>query len=220
MADQQREESTRDEASADSTSAEVASSTSEKARVTGTAKKAQDRFDTLRPGHRVGAHRFRARTRKVWQFLVAGIVGVALLTGAGMLAIHFLDVSLTEIIAPEEEEPVVEEVQAELDPDATIAVLNGTPDDALGGAVADAIVENEWGQIGFSDIAANREVQISAVFYTSVADESIALGLAKELGGVSTYQSYDYTKYGVQLVVLLGADYAGPGSEAAEPEDS
>ena len=36
---------------------------------------------------------------------------------------------------------------------------------------------------------------------------------AKELGGVSTFQSSDYDEYGARLIVLLGADYAGPGSD-------
>ena len=37
--------------------------------------------------------------------------------------------------------------------------------------------------------------------------------LAKELGGVSTFQGSDYDEYGARLIVLLGADYAGPGSD-------
>lgn len=178
--------------------------------------KIQDRFDRPSRESRVGAHRYTAKPRRFWAYFLAGLVGIGILTGIGIFAVHSVGSSVTDLLDPQEPEPPVEQVQPELNPDATIAVLNGTESDGLGFAVADAITDNDWGQIAFSEVAASRDVDISAVFYTSVADEAMALGLAKELGGVSTYQNYDYTKYGVQLVVLLGADYAGPGSEAAE----
>ncbi len=177
-------------------------------------KRSADRFDRLPAGKRVGVHRFTAKPRRFWYYLLAAVVGIALVTGGGVIAIQMIGSSVTEFLYPAEPEPVVEQIEPKLDPEASIAVLNGTETDALGFAVADEITANEWGQIAFSEVAAQRDVQISAVFYTSVADEAMALGLAKELGGVSIYQNYDYTKYGVDLVVLLGADYAGPGSEA------
>ena len=76
-----------------------------------------------------------------------------------------------------------------------------------------AITQNGWGQILFSAPAASSDVKISAVFYSTPEDEAAALGLAKELGGVSTFQSSDYDEYGARLIVLLGVDYAGPGSD-------
>jgi len=181
-------------------------------------KPASDRFENARSGRRVGAHRETVKPRRFWYYLLAGVVGVALLSGGGILAVNAIGESVTELINPQEPEPEPEVVKPALDPEATVAVLNGTPDDGLGLAVADEISKNKWGTIGFSEVAADREVEISAVFYSSVADEAKALGLAQELGGVSTYQSYDYTKYGMKLVVLLGADYAGPGQTPADEE--
>ena len=75
------------------------------------------------------------------------------------------------------------------------------------------ITQNGWGQILFSAPAASSDVQISAVFFSKPEDEPAALALAKELGGVSTFQSSDYDEYGAKLIVLLGSDYAGPGSD-------
>lgn len=179
----------------------------------------QDRFERRSPGSRVGAHRFVARPRRAWYYVLAAAVGAAILTGAGILAVQGIGAGVTDLFEGEKPEEVVKQVQAQIDPEATVAVLNGTETVNLEAEVAQAITKNEWGQIGFAEVAAARDVQISAVFYTSVTDEAAALGLAQELGGVSIYQSYDYTKYGVQLVVLLGADYAGPGLEEAQSEE-
>lgn len=174
---------------------------------------AKDRFDSPPRGRRVGAHRLVMRPRRFWQYLVAALVGVAVLTAAGIFAVQNIGSSVTEIFDGGSPAAPVEQVQAEVDPEATVAVLNGTTEEGLQDAVAEAIAEGEWGTIGFTDIAATDDVAISAVFFATEADEPAALGLAKQLGGVSTYQSDDYAKYGVQLVVLLGADYAGPGVE-------
>src|SRR5690606_33377679 len=87
---------------------------------------AQDRFDRLPKRGRVGAHRYTAKPRRFWSFFLVAIVGIAILTGLGILAVHSVGSSVTEFLDPPEPEPVVEQVQPELDPDATVAVLNGT----------------------------------------------------------------------------------------------
>lgn len=178
----------------------------------------EDRFDRLPRARRVGAHRMVARPRRFWVYLVSALVGLTLLTGAGIVVVHSLGGAGDFLDRGADERPVVEQVKPELDPEAAIAVLNGTTTPGLEVSVGQIITDNGWGQIAFTEVAASNEVQISAVFYTSVADEASALALANELGGVSIYQSYDYTQYGVQLVVLLGADYAGPGLPEASAE--
>lgn len=176
----------------------------------------EDRFDDLPKSRRVGAHRITARPRRFWLFLVAAIAGIAVLTGAGIIAVHSIGAGVSTSIGDALEAPAAEEqVKAEVDPEATIAVLNGTGTPNLQAGVEQVILANGWGQIAFSDYAASREVQISAVFYSDPEDEQAAAGLAAELGGVSTYVSTDYEQYGVRLVVLLGADYAGPGFDEA-----
>lgn len=174
-----------------------------------------DRFDSVVRSRRVGAHRIVARPRRLWFYLLAGFVAVVLLTGGGMVAVHFMGASVTNLweeeVPPPPPAPVV---KPELDPTAEVVVLNGTSMPGFGAIIDAIITENEWGQILFSTEAASNTVEISAVFYASVADEAAALGLAKELGGVSVYQSYEYSQqYGARLVVLLGADYGGPGSD-------
>lgn len=174
----------------------------------------QDRFEVPPKGHRVGAHRMVMRPRRFWYYAVAALVGVALVTGVGVVLVQTAP-NVTEIFDRGEVAPVAQRVEPKLDPEATVAVLNGTEIDGLQDEVATAITDGKWGVIGFSDVAAANDVQISAVFYASADDEPAALALSQKLGGVSTYRSQDYVQYDVQLAVLLGADYAGPGSAAA-----
>lgn len=158
-------------------------------------------------------------------YAVSALAGVALLTGVGIVVVQSLgDGNMTDWLTEVEEEPVPVEPQVApaLDPAAPVVVLNGTSMPGFGAVVDGIITQNQWGQILFSGDAAASDVEISAVFYSAPEDEAAALGLAKELGGVSIYQNDEYAQeYGARLVVLLGADYAGPGSEQfvpAEPE--
>ncbi len=176
-----------------------------------------DRFDSLEKSPRVGAHRISGRVRRIWRYLIVGVVASAVLITAGVIAVNLVDYHGSESNAPQtsggSDEP---EVKPELDPSATIVILNGNPTLNLAAGVDEAISTNQWGQIMFSDNADTRDVQISAVFYSNAEDLAAAKGLAEKLGGVSTYESQDYLQFGARLVVLLGADYAGPGFDEAE----
>ncbi len=173
-----------------------------------------DRFEHVKHGGRVGVHRLSAKPRAAWQYLVAALVGIVVLTGAGILVVNLSGSSVTNWAEQQgaQAEPAAPKVKAAIDPTAQVVVLNGTPKPDLGAVVDGIITSNGWGQILFSDKAATNDVQISAVFYSDPADEAAALGLAKELGGVGTFQNSDYDEYGARLTVLLGADYAGPGA--------
>ncbi|MGK0722217.1 LytR C-terminal domain-containing protein [Leucobacter sp. W1478] len=176
----------------------------------------EDRFDRLPKGRRVGAHRIAARPHRFWLYLVAVVAGVVVLSGLGIVALQVFGGNVGTFTS-EQEAPVAapEQVQGALDPNATVAILNGTETPNLQEGLEAVITENAWGQIAFVEYAASRDVQISAVFYGAPEDEAAAAGLARELGGVSYYESPDYEEYGVRLVVLLGADYAGPGFDQA-----
>lgn len=179
----------------------------------------EDRFDRVARTGRVGAHRFAARPRNFWQYLLVSVLAFALLTTAGVFWVHSMGgsgIPITEQLRGEEPEPEEAGPAPEIDSEAGIVVLNGTETPNLAAGLEQVIVENEWGEILFTSDAAENDVPISAVFYTDEDDEAAALGLAAELGGLSTYVSTDYEEYGARLVVLIGADYAGPGQEEAE----
>ena len=179
---------------------------------------AGDRFDALAKSNRVGAHRVIGAPRRFWIYLVSALVGIALLTGVGIIALQVTGASLQNVTGSgtgSESKPTSKpaSVKAELDPTAPVVVLNGTGMSGFESIVDGVITQNGWGQILFSAPAASSDVQISAVFFSKPEDEPAALALAKELGGVSTFQSSDYDEYGAKLIVLLGSDYAGPGSD-------
>lgn len=179
----------------------------------------EDRFDRIARSGRVGAHRVTARPRYTWQYLIAGLLGFAILTTLGVLAVHAIGDAGKLPIRGEGLTSSSGQTQpdAEINPDATIAVLNGTTTEHLAAAVDKIVTEEAWGKILFSGSASAADVQISAVFYSDPADEGAAAGLAAKLGGLSTYTTTDYDQYGAQLVVLIGADYQGPGlTEAAQ----
>ncbi|MGO1539395.1 MAG: LytR C-terminal domain-containing protein [Leucobacter sp.] len=180
----------------------------------------EDRFDAIPRSRRVGVHRLVPKPRHAWRYVVAGVLAFALLTTGGILWLQTSGSStgsaISEQIRGEEEAPEPPQVVPELDPEATIAIINGTEVTNLATALDTIITENEWGQILFTGDADTSDVEISAVFYADPADEAVAAGLAAELGGISTYENVDYASYGSRLVVLLGSDYAGPGRDEAE----
>ena len=182
----------------------------------------EDRFDRVHHTGRIGAHRVTARPRYIWQYLIAGLLGFALLTTAGILAVQSIGATgkLPLATSGDSSGSAAPTVKAELDPEATIAILNGTPTENLAAALDAIVTTEQWGKIQFSGSAETTDVAISAVFYSNPDDAAAAAGLAEKLGGVSTYTSTEYESYGVRLVVLLGADYKGPGlEEAAEITD-
>lgn len=179
-----------------------------------------DRFDDARSRGRgrTGAHRLAPQSRHAWQFLVGGLIGAALLTGIGVVSVNFANSSGTLPILPTEQpsEPTKAKTTPELDPEASIVIVDGvsaTGDVAL--RLDPIIAQEQWGVVISAGPAASTDVEISAVFYSDPADEPAALGLAQKLGGLSAYQSDEYADFGARLIVLLGADYAGPGAEAA-----
>jgi len=189
------------------------------------ARDMRDRFDEIPKRRRVGAHRITTKIRRFWQFFIAAVIGVAVLTGAGVLFVNSLGQDVTQLFdrGNNTDTPTEPTVTPKLDPEVPVAVLNGTTTPGLQETVVAAITEGEWGSVVFADVAAADDVQISAVFYSSAADEPAALALAQKLGGVSVYESADYAQYGAHIGVLLGADYAGPGSDTmtgADPQSN
>ncbi len=176
----------------------------------------KDRFDRLPKSRRVGAHRIAARPHRFWFYLVAVVIGVVLLSAAGIVAVQVFGTNVGTFTSDQAEPgSAPAQIEGVVDPEATVAILNGTETPNLQAGLEEVITEEAWGTIAFVEYAASRDVEVSAVFYSAPEDEGAAAGLAQELGGVSYYQSPNYAEYGVRLVVLLGADYAGPGFDQA-----
>lgn len=177
----------------------------------------EDRFDRIARSNRVGAHRVTARPRYFWQFFIAGLFGFGLLTTAGVLWVTTTG-SITDLSFNEDPTPTVVAVQPQLDPEATVVVLDGTTVEDLHSKVAETITTNEWGVIVFDSKGDSTDVAESAVMYRDEADEAAAAGLSEQLGGLPVYQTDSYQEYGARLIVVLGANYSGPGREGASSE--
>lgn len=184
----------------------------------------RDRFDDATSRGRVGAHRIIGKPRRFWVYLVGALVGIVVLTGAGVTAVVLTDGNFERLFStqqvPDAPTPVPKpEVVAALDPAAPLAVLNGTSTPGFGFVVDSVITENQWGNILFTIDAEADDVETTTVYYVSVADKAAALGLAEQLGGAQVQLAREYSVYGARLVVVLGADYAGPGSELLQQTD-
>lgn len=184
-----------------------------RSRNSGPSEYPSDRFDEVPSSGRVGAHRVTAQPRVTWHFVLGGLIGAALLTTIGIVGVTVAgSTGQLPLLPATESSPVAAKVKPSLDPEATVAVLDGTP--AAGAAaqsVASTIGAESWGVIALAGPAEASDVEISAVFYSDASNEAAALGLAEKLGGVSSYLTADYADSEAQLVVLIGADYAGPG---------
>ena len=174
----------------------------------------EDRFDRIQHTRRAGAHRINGRPRTFWIYAVAALVGTAICATAGILALQSIGSTGESRLLPTKTSSQTA-ATAKLDPNASVAVINGTAIDELAGGVDSVITKQKWGKVGFSGDAEKRDVKISAIFYSADADRAAAEGLAQKLGGLSSYKSSSYDSYQVKLVVLLGADYAGPGKDEA-----
>lgn len=183
----------------------------------GTDSYPRDRFDDVKRSGRTGAHRVTAQQRFTWQYLIAVLISVAVLTTAGIFFVNQLSSTgrlpeLNDGGSGQEQSP--DRVTPELDPEATVVILDGTsPDTELAQQLEPMFTDEQWGDVLAVLPAETNDVEISAIFYADPADEAAALGLAQKLGGLSAYSSSDYEGYDARLIVLLGSDYAGPGRE-------
>lgn len=184
----------------------------------------EDRFDRIvrsdRRGRngRVGAHRVTIRPRHVWQYLIGALLGFALLTTIGIVVVQTLGngESLPIIGENSGSTGAQHPAKANLDPAATITVLNGTPTKNLAAALEKIITDKQWGQVLYASSTEKSDVKISAVFYRDSKDAAAAAGLAAKLGGLSTYATENYQEYDTRLIVLIGEDYVGPGLDEAK----
>ncbi|GGI42039.1 hypothetical protein GCM10010988_37040 [Cnuibacter physcomitrellae] len=150
-------------------------------------------------------------------------LATALLVGAGVTYLAVVNNSIqfdgilgadsTSSAAPVETPTPTPTVTPAVDPQATVTVLNGTDVAGLAGAVGQAVVANGWAEPTVAN-ASETDVATSTVYYADPAAEAAALAMSQQLGiPVSLSSAFP----GATLTVVIGADYAGPGSEGLVP---
>lgn len=179
---------------------------------------APDRFESVGNPRRVGVHRASEEIGSPRIKVLLAFLVTLLLSTLGILFIQLQpgSVKYSQEQGSARQQTQTAGITGELNPEATVAVLNGTELSDLAFFVDDAIAENEWGTVIFSGDDKNRAVLTTAVFYSDEKDAPAAVALGEKLGGAKAYLNAEYVKFSNQLTVLLGADYSGPGFDKAK----
>jgi hypothetical protein len=188
----------------------------------------RDRFDDVPADlDRVGAHRAEKRPGSGWVAFAWAALATGVLVGAGVIylgvandSFQFVNPSssstaeagaaetdtATSTPTPSASESVAPLTDpSQVDPEVTtVTVLNGTATAGLAGAASDRLETEGW-VIGTQGNASER-VSTSTVYYSSAADEAVALGLAQQLG-ISDVELTDAFP-GASVTIVLGADYS------------
>ncbi|MBF4601025.1 LytR C-terminal domain-containing protein [Frigoribacterium sp. VKM Ac-1396] len=188
----------------------------------------RDRFDDVPADlDRVGAHRAEKRPGSGWVAFAWAALATGVLVGAGVIylgvandSFQFVNPSssstaeagaaetdtATSTPTPSASESVAPLTDpSQVDPEVTtVTVLNGTATAGLAGAASDRLETEGW-VVGTQGNASER-VSTSTVYYSSAADEAVALGLAQQLG-ISDVELTDAFP-GASVTIVLGADYS------------
>ena len=180
-----------------------------------------DSFDHLPAStSRVGAHRGPKPRGRGWIVFAWAALATALLVGAGVTYLAVVNNNIqfdgvfggtsssTASAAPSETPTPTPTVTPAVDPAATVTVLNGTDTAGLASAVGEVVVTNGWAQPTVAN--ASEVVDTSTIYYSTPAAEAAALAMSEQLGGIPTLESNAFP--GATLTVVIGSDYAGPGS--------
>lgn len=172
----------------------------------------RDRFDEIPADlKRVGAHRAPPRRGSGWVRFAWAVGTVLVLVALGVTALFIgsgrIDLSSWPGTQPS---PVVSAspavVEAQIDPELSVTVLNGTGIDGLADQVGERLAETGW-SVGTRNYARDREIQETVVYYADTADLGAALALAREVGDAPTALSPGIAESGAQLMVVIGADF-------------
>ncbi|MGR0319078.1 LytR C-terminal domain-containing protein [Agromyces sp. ZXT2-3] len=170
----------------------------------------RDRFDSIPHGmDRVGAHRAPARRGRRWVTFAWAALATVVLAGIGIAAVaaynqrlDFDDTALpTGTASPG---PTAEPTLA---PDVSVAVLNGTSTSGLAARAGETLTAAGV-PVGITTNADRSDIEQTVVYYASADLEGAARGVAQQLPEAEVRLSEEFGEEGMQLVVVLGADYA------------
>lgn len=192
----------------------------------------EDEFDRVPASMtRVGAHRGPNPKGRAWKLLLAGVLSVALLVGAGLLGLKLLrdgntfdDVALPGATG-EAAQPGGEDATTAPAPTATaspaptsstgsaidkgryeVAVYNSSSVVGLAKTFSSRITQLGWKVVSTSSVSAPTSTTV--VYYGSAANRPAAQALAEQLPGAKAQESLDYfteLEASNGLVVVVGS---------------
>jgi hypothetical protein len=182
----------------------------------------KDRFDSVPDDLlRTGAHRGAPKKGRGWitfawaalatvVLVVAGLVGLALLTGKST-DLPFFNAPTASPSSTPTATPTPT-VTPTINPTIAIQVLNGTLTRGLATTVGDNLVKKGWGgaspEVGNRADASTHDVKTTDIYYSNPADEGAARALADELKADSIKLSTAFPTS--PITIVLGSDYVLP----------
>lgn len=170
----------------------------------------RDRFDSIPHGiERVGAHRAPARRGARWIAFGWAALATVVLAVAGIAAVAVFNdrLNFDNPAAPTPSASPVVTAPPTIAPDIPVAVLNGTTTAGLAARASETLAAGGV-PVGIASNADTSDIQETVVYYASADLEGAARGVAQLLPGADVRLSEEVAGEGLQLVAVLGADYA------------
>ncbi len=186
----------------------------------------KDRFDDLPvagdAASRIGAHRAENPRMRGGIVLLWSVLATIALVAIGVFGTLIATGRVTLFPAPSPTAAVVVTAEPVLDTAYKVTVLNATSQSGLAGAMADELVAAGWAADDVTAGEAGSEFATTTVFYSDVADEGAARGLAQAIGGAAVELSDAYAGLAgdesvKQLVVVIGTDRTDTGAATTAP---
>lgn len=186
----------------------------------------KDRFDDLPvagdAASRIGAHRAENPRMRGGIVLLWSVLATIALVAIGVFGTLIATGRVTLFPAPSPTATVAVTAEPVLDTAYKVTVLNATSQSGLAGAMADELVAAGWAADDVTAGEAGSEFATTTVFYSDVADEGAARGLAQAIGGAAVELSDAYAGLAgdesvKQLVVVIGTDRTDAGAAATAP---
>ncbi|GGI48022.1 hypothetical protein BCL57_002916 [Agromyces flavus] len=170
----------------------------------------RDRFDSIPHGiERVGAHRAPARRGARWIAFGWAALATVVLAGAGIAAVAVFNdrLNFDDVPAPSASATPVATVPPTIAPDIPVTVLNGTTTSGLAAQASETLTAGGV-TVGVASNADSSDLQETVVYYAGPDLEGAARGVAQLLPEADVRLNEDFASEGLQIVVVLGADYA------------
>ncbi|WP_395245967.1 LytR C-terminal domain-containing protein [Agromyces sp. MMS24-K17] len=168
----------------------------------------RDRFDAIPNGiERIGAHRAPARRGAGWIRFGWAALATAVIIGAGVVGIMFVNQGLTDEAVPTPTPTPTATAEPTVAPDVPVTVLNGTTVSGLAAKAGEQLTAAGI-PVGTVTNASETDLTETYVYYAAPELEGAARGVAAAIPESEVRYDAKFAEIGTPLVLVLGSDYA------------